>query len=47
LIRKVIGKKWFDHKLRIAFKRAERAVDALWLGDEDEVTDANMNQSAW
>jgi len=47
LIRKILGKKWFDHKQRVAFNRAEKAIDALWLGDEDEVVETKVKQPAW
>ncbi|PZR25059.1 MAG: hypothetical protein DI535_19545 [Citrobacter freundii] len=47
IIRKIFGQRWFDHKIRVAFKRAEKAVDALWLGDEDEVNDHKIKQPAW
>ncbi|MCG2613269.1 cupin-like domain-containing protein [Terrimonas sp. NA20] len=37
MLRSVFGERWFVYKKNIAFKRAERAIDSLWSGDEDAV----------
>ncbi|MET0463448.1 MAG: cupin-like domain-containing protein [Chitinophagaceae bacterium] len=48
LLRKVRGEKWFLYKKNIAFKRAEKAIDALWPGEEDAIPGGDeLTRPAW